>query len=110
MAMKFDIIELLIVFDELLTPPTDQKQGVYWFRTTREDGLIVTLSFSIYECYAGVLVRNDSDIAIANIRMNKCSEIRVLDEKRKNLEIIHDGQSGRCFLQLTSDSILSYDE
>ena len=108
--MKFDITELLIVFDELLTPPTDEEQGVYWFRATREDGLIVTLSFSIYECYAGVLVCNDSDVAIASVRMKKCSEIRVLDEKKKNLEIIHDGSLGRCFLQLTGDSILSYDE
>ena len=108
--MEFDIIELLIVFDELLTPPTDEEQGVYWFRATRKDGLIVTLSFSIYECYSGVLVRNDSGVAIARIHMKNCSEIRVLDEKKKNLEIIHEGQSGRCFLQLTGDSILSYDE
>ena len=108
--MKFDITELLIVFDELLTPPTDEEQGVYWFRATREDGLIVTLSFSIYEHYASVLVCNNSDVAIANVHMEKCSEIRVLDTKKKNLEIIHDGQPGRCFLQLTGDSIVSYDE
>jgi hypothetical protein len=108
--MKADIIQLLIIFDELLTPPTDEELGVYWFRATREDGLIVTLSFSIYECYASVRIRNDSDVAIARVHMKKCSEIRVLDEKKKNLEIIHDGQSGRCFLQLTDDSILSYDE
>lgn len=107
--MKFDITELLITFDELLTPPTNEEQGIYWFRATRADGLIITLSFSIYEYYAGVLVHN-SDVAIANIRMNKCSEIKVLDEKKKNLEIIHEGQPGRCFLQLTGDSILSYDE
>ncbi len=80
--MKFDIIELLIVFDELLTPLTDEEQGMYWLRAIREDGFIVTLSFSIYECYAGLLVCNDSDIAIANIHMSKCSEIRVLDEKK----------------------------
>ncbi|MFW9928711.1 MAG: hypothetical protein ACFFD1_04920 [Candidatus Thorarchaeota archaeon] len=108
--MKFNITELLIVFDELLTPPTDEEQGVYWFRATRKDGLIVTLSFSIYECYAGVLVCNNSDVAIASVHMKKCSEIRVLDEEKKNLEIIHEGQPGRCFLQLTGDSILSYDE
>ncbi len=108
--MKFDITELLIVFDEILTPPTNEEQGVYWLRATREDGLIVTLSFSIYECYAGILVCNDSDVAIASIHMNKCSEIRILDKKKKNLEIIHDGQLGRCFLQLTGDNILSYDE
>ena len=69
--MKFDITELLIVFDELLTPPTDEEQGIYWFRATREDGLIVTLSFSTYECYAGVLVFNDSDLSISNLPITK---------------------------------------
>ena len=108
--MKFDITQLLIVFDELLTPPTDEEQGVYWFRATRTDGLIVTLSFSIYEYYADALVCNNSDIAIASINMEKCSEIRVLDEEKKCLEIVHDGSQGRCFLALTGDSILSYSE
>jgi hypothetical protein len=108
--MKFDITELLIVFDELLTPPTNEEQGVYWFGATRTDGLIITLSLSIYECYTGVLIYNNSDIAITRIHMKKCSEIRVLDEKKKSLEIIHDGSPGRCFLQLTGDSIVSYDE
>jgi hypothetical protein len=108
--MKLNITELLIVFDELLTPPTDEELGVYWFRATREDGLIVTLFFSIYECYVGILVCNSSDVAVASVDMEKCSEIRVLDEKKKNLEIIHDGPLGRCFLQLTGDSILNYTE
>jgi hypothetical protein len=108
--MKFDITKLLIVFDELLTPPTDEEQGVYWFGATRTDGLIVTLSFSIYERNAGVLVCNNSDVAIARIHMKKCSEVRVLDEEKKSVEIIHDCFQGRCFLQLTGDTILIYDE
>ena len=74
--MKFDITELLIIFDELLIPPTDEEQGVYWFRATRTDGLIVTLSFSVYECYAGVLICNSSDVAVASVNMKKCSQIR----------------------------------
>lgn len=108
--MKFDITELLIIFDEILTPPTAEEQGVCWLGATRPDGLIVTLSFSIYECYAGVLICNNSDVAVARIHMKKCSEIRVLDEKKKSLEIIHDSSPGRCFLQLTGDTILGYDE
>lgn len=108
--MKFDITELLILFDEILTPPTNEEQGVYWLGATRADGLIITLSFSIYECYAGVLVCNNSDIAITRIHMKRCSEIRVLDKKKKSLEILHDGSPGRCFLQLTGDDLLSYDE
>ena len=108
--MKVNITDLLIVFDELLNPPTDEELGVYWFGKNRSDGLIVTLSFSIYECYVGVLVYNKSNVAIVDIDMKECSEIRVLDESKKCLEIIHDDKRGRCFLHLTGDSIITYEE
>jgi hypothetical protein len=107
--MKVDITQLLIIFDELLTPPTNEELGLYWFRATRADGLKISLSFSVYEDYIDIIVYNN-EIATADIGMKKCSEIRVLDEKKKSLEITHDGSSGRCFLQLTGDSILTYDE
>ncbi|MDP1609353.1 MAG: hypothetical protein Q8L98_08600 [Chlamydiales bacterium] len=83
---------------------------MYWFEATCVDGLVVTLLFSIYECYVSVLIGNNADVAITSVRIKKCSEIRVLDEKKKNLEIIRGGQPGRCFLQLTGDSILMYDQ
>ena len=108
--MKFDITELLIVFDELLIPPTDEEQGVYWFGANRSDGLVVTLSFSIYECYAGLLICNASDVAITRIHMKNCSEIRVLDEKKKCLEISHADGTRRCFLSLLGDLVLEYTE
>jgi hypothetical protein len=107
--MKVDITELLIVFDELLPFPTDKEQGVYWFGATRSDGLIVTLSFSIHERYVNLLVQN-SGISIASVHMKKCAEIRILDAEKKNLEILHEGSTGRCVLQLKGESILSYDE
>ena len=81
--MRIDITQLLIVFDELLTPPTDEEQGIFWFRSTRFDGLIITLYFSIYEYYVGLLVQNSSNVAISSVNMKQCSEIRVLDEKKK---------------------------
>lgn len=36
--MKFDVTKLLICFMKLLTLPTDEEQGVYWFGATRTDG------------------------------------------------------------------------
>lgn len=108
--MKFDITELLIIFDELLTPPTDEELGIYWFGAKRIDGLITTLSFSIYEHYASVLISNDSNITIASVHMKNCSEIRVLDKEKKCLEIVHNNSQGRCFLALIGSHILSYDE
>ena len=107
--MKIDIIELLAIFDEHLSPPTNEELGIYWFTAARTDGIKVSLSFSIYECYADVLIYSPG-ITIASITMKKCSEIRVLDAGKKYLEIVHSGTPGRCFLQLTGDTILSYDE
>jgi len=108
--MKVDITELLIIFDELLSPPTDKQLGVYWFGKNRSDGLVITLSFSIYERYVGVLVNTKSDTSIAEVNMKNCSEIRILDKEKKCLEIIHEDQKGRCFLHLTGDSIVTYEE
>ncbi len=107
--MKVDITQLLIVFDELM-PVTNEEQGTYWFKTVRSDGLIITFTFSIYENYVDIIIHNTSKVDIASLSLEKCSEIKVLDEKKKNLEIVHDGRPGRCFLQLTGDTILSYDE
>jgi hypothetical protein len=42
--------------------------------------------------------------------MKNCSEIRILDESKKCLEIIHDDNKGRCFLHLTGDNIVTYEE
>lgn len=108
--MKVNITELLIVFDEILMPPTDEEQKIYWFRKKRSDGLIVTFLFSVYDEYVSVLVSNNTNTTIVDIDMKNCSEIRVLDEKRKCLEIVHDDSSMRCFLSLDDDHILSYDE
>jgi len=108
--MRADITQLLIVFDELLLPPTNEELGIYWFRSIRNDNLTVTISFSSYEDYVSVLVYNKSDVAITNIHMKNCSEIRVLDEQNKCLEIIHENRQGRCFLALLSDTLVTYDE
>ena len=107
--MKVNITDLLIVFDELLTPPTDEEENVYWFRQKRSDGFSITLTFSIYEGYVNIIIYHTSGIGIAHLRMKNCSEIRVLDEKKCCLEIVHD-DSRRCFLSLSEGTILSYEE
>lgn len=65
--MKIDKIQLLIIFDELM-PATDEEQGVYWFKTLRPDGLIITFSFSTYEAYVDVIIHNTSKVDIASVR------------------------------------------
>lgn len=108
--MKVNIPKLLTIFDKILTDLTNEELGIYWLKSTRSDGLRITLVFSIYERYVGVSVTNKLNIIFADIDMKKCSEIRILDEKNKRLEIIHDDKPGRCFLQLTGERILIYTE
>ena len=107
--MKINVTELLLFFDELM-PATNEEQGVYWFKSLRTDGLIITFAFSKYESYVDVIIHNNSNIDISSLSLKNCSEIRVLDERRKCLEILHDNGSGRCFLSLIGSSILEYSE
>lgn len=107
--MKLEITKLFLFFEEIM-PATDEEQGSYWLKTLRPDGLIITFAFSIHEAYVDIIIHNTSKIDIASLSLENCAEIRILDEERKCLEILHSNGRGRCFLQLTGDSILSYDE
>lgn len=105
--MKADITQLLCFFDELL-PLTNKEQKIYWFRTCRSDGIVVTLTASFYESRAIMSIYNEAGIAITGFKFSNCSEIRVLDEKRKCLEVLHNNGNGRCFLSLLNNPILDY--
>jgi hypothetical protein len=102
--MNIDTTQLLTFFDELM-PTTDEEQGVYWFKTTRSDELIIVFVFSVHESSVDVII-NTSKIDIASLSLENCSEIKILDEKRKCLEILHE--HGRCFLSLLGSPILEY--
>ncbi len=107
--MKVNITELLLFFDELM-PTTDEEQGIYWFKTLRPDGLVITFAFSIHEKYVDIIVHNTFKVDIIGLSLVDCSEIRILDENKKCLEVLHENKSGRCFLSLFSGPILEYNE
>lgn len=107
--MKADITQLLLIFDELLSV-TKEEEGIYWFQKTRSDGLIIVFAFSVNENYVDLIIKNTSKVDIASFSLENCSEIRVLDEKRQCLEILHENGSGRCFLCLQGSPILDYKE
>ncbi len=106
--MKADITELLIFFDELMSH-TDEEKGIYWFKTNRADGFEITLVLSIYENHVGVIVRMLNQ-SIASLSLENCSEVRILDQERKCLEVLHEEKNGRCFLSLLEGTILTYEE
>lgn len=107
--MKVDMTQLYVVFDEQLSA-TDEEIGLYWLKATRADAISVILVFSIYENYVSVMIQNDKEIVLVSILMEDCSEIRILDEKKKCLEIVHTNNPRRCFISLLTDTIVNYSE
>ena len=105
--MKIDITQLLIVFDEQL-PLTNEEQKIYWFKSRRRDVTTIVLGVSVYESSVVLSVYNSSDTLLTSLHLSKCSEIKVLDENRKLLEILHGKEGGRCFLSLVESSVLEY--
>jgi hypothetical protein len=109
--MEVDLTSMLTIFDEQSPSPiTNEKIGIYGFKVNRHDGLTVALSFSIYEGCVSILVSEKDGGLITQLDMKHCSQIRVLDEGKKQLEIVHDILPGRCFIWLVGDDIVSYDE
>ncbi len=105
--MKVDLTEMLLFFDEPMSP-TDEEMGTYWFKTRKTNGLSMTFAFSLYEKYVDIIIRGlDQDIA--SLSLKECSEIRVLDLERKCLEVLHSNGDGRCFVSLLEGAILSYE-
>ena len=107
--MKADITQLLIIFDEL-KELTNKEQEIYWFECKREDGITITLVISVFENKVAVTIKTSPTVVATSLHFVQCSEINVLDEKKKCLEILHDSSSRRCFIALESDHILSYEE
>src|SRR3990167_6383432 len=107
--MKVDVIQLMEFFDEM-TPLTEEEQGMYWFKTRRPDGITITLALSIYESSEDLIVQTKDQTDVTGISMKNCSEIRIVDAKRKCLEITHDSLLNRCFLSLLEGTILKYEE
>ncbi len=105
--MKVDIFEMLLFFDELL-PCSDEEQ--YWFKTTRPDGIFLLFTITVNTESVGVIVHTNPKISVASLALKHCSEIRVLDHKRKCLEVLQKNNKGRCFLSLLEGSLFRYSE
>ena len=107
--MIIDINEMLLFFDTLL-PATEEEQGIYWLATKREDGFHITFVFSIYENYVTIIIKNESELCIASMSLKNCTQIKILDQNKKCLEIVDVNGKRRCFLSLLGDSILDYND
>jgi len=110
--MDFDLSSLRVVFDELL-PLTDEEQKIYWFKFTRSDSITISLVFSVYEGEVHVIVRCNSEVACASIKITQCTAVRVLEIEKKSLEVISgnaDSLSKHCFISLLGDAIVEFED
>ena len=106
--MKIDLPKMHIIFEELL-PATDEERGVYWFKSLRKDGIFIILAFSIYQSYVDIIVHIDQKTVAVCLGLENCSEIRILDEEEKILEMLLENNR-KCYLSLLSNSIMQYSE
>ncbi|MAR66783.1 MAG: hypothetical protein CL833_05975 [Crocinitomicaceae bacterium] len=105
--MKCDITDLLTFFDELM-PSTDEEQKVYWFKSSKKDGTIIIFVVSLFEESIGVIIKSENGVCFSHIDLEKCSEINVLDQEKKCLEVLNP--NGRCFLSLLDGAVFTYTE
>ncbi len=106
--IKFDVADLLLVFDELLRM-SDEERGIYWFKSTRPDGISITLSLSSYEFSANIIVRCNANVVCSSVAIKDCTLVRVLEPQTKCLEIIASDINSpkmRCLLCIASNNIL----
>lgn len=108
--IKINLDGLNVIFDGILPFPSDVDVGKYWFNFKRTDCLNVTLYFSIYEYCIGIVIFNESDVGILSVNMENCSEIRIIDEEQKILEVLHFEEKRKCLISLLANPILEYEE
>lgn len=102
--MKIDITGLLIIFDNLMDC-TKEEQGEYWFETIRADSTRIVLHVSL-ESNKVYISAEYLKVPIADLTIYNCVEVRVLDEKLKQCEILD--KNGRCFVDLVSGTSFDY--
>lgn len=108
--MRANLSDLFIIFDEIL-PSTKESEGVYWLEFTRPDEIAVIFSFSSYENYVDIIIKNKlTNFELLGLSLKGCSSINTLDLEKKCLEVVHDSDGRRCFLSLLNGPILDYNE
>ena len=107
--MKVDIPKLILIFDILYDDTEESRaEGRYWLIAKRSDGMSISLLFSIYELNVRTSVTSHSGKCLMSLNFDRCKEIKILDEKKKCLEIIPAHERERCLLSLSGNPILEY--
>ncbi len=104
-----DLPDLLMVFDSF-----EESSEFYTLSITRPDGISIRFSFSKYEkkVYLYIRVSPDTKIFFAGASMMNCDRIRVLDIKRKHVEVISgdsETPATRWFIELDEGGGLTID-
>jgi hypothetical protein len=86
--MKVDLPALLAIFDFYLSTEQQQLKGHFDFKQIRTDGIVIAMYLFDPDSSAEVLVFLKNN-PILKMMLYHCHEIRVLDEKKKIVEIIY---------------------
>ncbi len=106
--MKLNLLDILCFFEQQ-HPKTNEAEGLYYYEVERDDGLKIIFSFELEKKSVSVVIRNQSNRIVSQLQLTNCSEINILDDKRKLLEIWHNNREDRCFVSLFGNIICSYD-
>lgn len=106
--IKVNISELISIFDEV-SLESEIKQGVYSLKSTRPDGFVVILSFSMHGLNADIIIYDCDHIKTSSLTLKNCSEIEVLDKKNKYIKITYCKENKQCFLSLINYPVLEYE-
>ena len=104
--MEKNIFDLLVVFDDVLPQtPDDEANARFTFISHRSKDFAIYLHISPADMYSNICVKVEGKF-IRLVEFMYCKRIRVLDQKKKCIEIVGgsiDSFDIRCFLQLTNE-------
>jgi hypothetical protein len=105
--MKLNLLDILCFFEQQ-HPKTNEAEGLYYYEVERDDGLKIFFSFELRKKFVSIIIRNQHNQIVSQLQLTNCSEINILDDKRKLLEIWHNEREDRCFISLFGNIICSY--
>lgn len=106
--IAFDRLELPALFDlQLVEALSRPALGDYAYQYTRPDCISILLSMRTHTGQIMLTTRTET-IVISSLSLTQCTDIRVLDTKRRQFELLFEPELGlRIFVDLLGSSILS---
>jgi hypothetical protein len=106
MDLEFELDAMVAVFGEPLERHSHPERGDYWFEYHRPDGVVVRLILGLYDRKVAIGIDRGA-AAGTSVHLEKCDRVRVLDAKRRTVEVVATEWSLRCFLALDGETLMT---